>query len=90
MQAPRRDEHSPAGAATAGHGQDSLAARIAREEAHAGEMRQVAAGVLHHLNEFDVIILDHRSIDFHHLSGVDERGSTVRRLKCHGALQGWA
>jgi hypothetical protein len=44
-----------------------LATGIAGQEAAAGQMCQIVPGVLHHLDQFDVVVLDHRPIHFDHL-----------------------
>ncbi len=68
---PGGDQRATSVLAAPRHHQDRLAARVTAQEAGACQMGQVAAGVLHLLDQFDVVILDHRPIDLHHLCGVD-------------------
>ncbi len=50
---------------------DAATHGIAVEEARAREVGQVPAGVLHHLDELDPVVLDHRPVDLDHLDGVE-------------------
>ena len=47
--------------------------RVALEEALARELREGAAGVLHHLDEENPVVFDHRAVDLDHLLGRQER-----------------
>ena len=46
--------------------------RLRREQA-SGEVGEVAPGVLHHLDELDVEVLDHGAIHGSHLGDIDPR-----------------
>ncbi len=46
------------------------------------QMRQVAAGVLHHLDQLDPIMLDHPSVHLDHLLGGEPRNFTAIDWEC--------
>jgi len=70
-------EGAAAVAAGAGHHHHRLASRVAAEEPLAGEVGEISAGVLHHLGELDVKVLDHCPVDFDHLFGGEPRDRGV-------------
>jgi hypothetical protein len=53
--------------------QDALPGWSPVEKAHARYVREVPARILHHLNEVDVQVLDHRSVHRDHLLGGEKR-----------------
>src|SRR5262249_16464890 len=73
VQSPRGDQRTAAVAATARQHVDAPALRGAVEKADPRKMREIAPGILHHLNQLDLEVLDHRAVDFHHLRPRDVR-----------------
>jgi hypothetical protein len=67
------DHGAAAVAAAAGEHHDLLPDWAPVEKTHARQVRQVPASILHHLNEVDVQVLDHRPIHRDHLFGGEKR-----------------
>src|SRR6266516_6085307 len=60
-----------------------FALRVTIQEAYSGEMRQVAPCVFHHLDQFNPVILHHRSIHLDHLLGGHVREAVWVDWNCH-------
>jgi hypothetical protein len=53
--------------------QDPAAARVTVQKAAPGQVGQVSAGILHHLDEQYAVVLNHCPVYFAHLIGGNER-----------------
>src|SRR5262245_23002193 len=84
VQSPRGDQRTAAVAATARQHDDAPALRVAVEKADPREMREIAPGILHHLNQLDLEILDHGAVDFHHLRRREVRRFEWKFFEIHG------
>ena len=63
----RGDESTSTIATGTGENRNFFAARITHEEAVPREVREMAAGIFHHLKKLDAEILNHQTVYFDHL-----------------------
>ncbi len=73
MEATGANHGAAAIAAAAREDHNVLPDRGPVEKAHARQVREVPARILHHLNEVDVQVLDHCPVHFDHLLGREKR-----------------